>query len=60
VGYRDREAVINELKNFITNDLTFVTDVPGLVDSTRSATDLMNLFFNLGTAPPCRVAVCGC
>lgn len=48
MGSRDREYIINSLKNFVTNDLTFVTDTPGTVDSTKTATDLMNLFFNIG------------
>lgn len=41
----DREAVVNAMKAFITDDVTSVTDTIALVRSTKTASDMIILFF---------------
>lgn len=45
--FQDREAVINGLRNFIEDDLIQVVDATDIVSSTKSALDLLTLFFNI-------------
>jgi ABC-type antimicrobial peptide transport system permease subunit len=43
----EREDLINGLRTFFRNDKTLAIDTVALVDSTKDAVDLMNLFFEL-------------
>jgi ABC-type antimicrobial peptide transport system permease subunit len=49
-GEREREAIINSLRNFIRDDLTQVLDTRALVDSTAFAISLLQYFFIVVTA----------
>lgn len=44
---QQREDIINGVRNFITKDLIFIFDVEILLQSTRMATTIILLFFNI-------------
>eukprot|EP01114_Cavostelium_apophysatum_P002845 TRINITY_DN1253_c0_g3_i1.p1 TRINITY_DN1253_c0_g3~~TRINITY_DN1253_c0_g3_i1.p1 ORF type:complete len:1241 (+),score=361.47 TRINITY_DN1253_c0_g3_i1:25-3723(+) len=43
----EREAIVNGMRNFITDDLIQVLDTTELVESTKVALDLLTLFFHV-------------
>jgi len=45
-----REYVINNLRNFITDDTTLVFNTASLIDTTQTSTDMLLIFFNIVAA----------
>jgi hypothetical protein len=52
IGLEARQDLLNGLRTFFRSDATIAIDTLGVIDSTKTATDLMNLFFQV-----CEVAV---